>query len=130
MINFDNEPNNYDVFGKGMMVITGQCPNSAYIGDFRKMLVQYNIKRIIMLTNMIEKGIVKCNDYTLTGSLTQISNNNSQSQNDSDGYKIIMFEIPKSEMINSVAGGFRKKNNTHINKNKPVSYTHLRAHET
>jgi protein tyrosine phosphatase len=125
MINFDNEPNNYDVFGKkDTMVITGQCPNSASIDDFRKMLVQYNIKRIIMLTNMIEDGKTKCNDYTddtddtETGLLQNTLNNNSQSQNDSDGYKIIMFRIPKSVMINSVAGGFRKKNNTHINKNK------------
>ena len=62
----------------------------------------------------------KCNDYTQTGLLTQKSNNNSQSQNDRDGYKIIMFEIPLDmpKMVNSVAGGFRKKNNTHINKNK------------
>jgi protein tyrosine phosphatase len=128
-INNDDKTNiNNDVFGNGMMVITAECPKPKEpdskgpdsINNFRKMLVQYDIKRIIMLTNMIEDKKLKCNDYTLTGSLTQTSNNNSQSQNNGNGYEIIMFQIPLDmpKMVNSVAGGYRKKNNSHINKNK------------
>jgi len=117
--NYDDEANN-DVFGNGMMVITAECPTDNSINNFRQMLLQYNIKRIIMLTNMIENGKLKCNDYTQTGLLTQKSNNNSQSQNYGNGYEIIMFQIPLDmpKMVNSVAGGYRKKNNSHINKNK------------
>ena len=34
------------------------------IDSFKHMLVQKNVKRIIMLTGMIEGGSIKCSDYT------------------------------------------------------------------
>ena len=50
--------------GSGVKIIATQCPMANTIDSFKHMLVQKNVKRIIMLTGMIEGGSIKCSDYT------------------------------------------------------------------
>ena len=46
-------------------VIAAECPkNDVSIIQFKRMLKQKDVKRIIMLTGLIEDGRIKCNDYT------------------------------------------------------------------
>ena len=54
---------NADFNGK---VIAGQCPKPDPLSrnSFMRMLRQEDIGRIIMVTNMVEQGKPKCNDYT------------------------------------------------------------------
>ena len=48
-------------------IIAAQCPTKETIPDFYKMLDKYKIRRIIMVTGLVEKkngkNIEKCNDY-------------------------------------------------------------------
>ena len=43
--------------------ILSQCPIPYTIQDFRNMIRLNNIRRIIMVTELVESGRVKCNDY-------------------------------------------------------------------
>jgi protein tyrosine phosphatase len=43
--------------------ILGQCPNAYGLQDFRDMVRQYEVRRIVMVTGLIEGGKTKCNDY-------------------------------------------------------------------
>jgi protein tyrosine phosphatase len=49
-------------------VIATQCPTPTSKPNFLRMLSKFelNIKRIIMVTNLVEKGAIKCDDYTET----------------------------------------------------------------
>ena len=49
--------------GKEIKIIAAQCPIPATIEDFYEMLRTYNIKRIIMVTGLVENGRLKCEDY-------------------------------------------------------------------
>jgi protein tyrosine phosphatase len=60
MLPFDGEPN---------IIIATQCPKSNTFYDFAEMLYNYDIRRVIMLTGLIEAGKPKCNDYTKSNSL-------------------------------------------------------------
>ena len=59
------EPN---AFGVDRNVITAQCPTDSTKDDFVNMLFHYKVKRIVMVTNLVEKSVDKCYDYT--GQLT------------------------------------------------------------
>jgi len=50
--------------GSGVKIIATQCPTTNTIESFKHMLVQEEVKRIIMLTGMIEGGRDKCSNYT------------------------------------------------------------------
>ena len=65
-----NKFTNY--FGTDLDVIATQCPTKNTINDFKRMLLQENVKRIVMVTHLLEKGREKCNDYT--GDLSTRSN--------------------------------------------------------
>ena len=43
--------------------ILSQCPINDTILDFQNMIRLHNIRRIIMVTGLVEKGIIKCDDY-------------------------------------------------------------------
>ncbi|KAH9494753.1 hypothetical protein Btru_017793, partial [Bulinus truncatus] len=43
--------------------IAAQGPNNLVINDFVRMLWEQNIKKVVMLTNLIEEGKVKCEKY-------------------------------------------------------------------
>jgi protein tyrosine phosphatase len=62
-----------NAFGEGCDVITAQCPIQNTIRDFISMINSYNVKRIIMVTNLVEKGVLKCDDYT--GDLNSLTHN-------------------------------------------------------
>ena len=49
--------------GKTIKIIAAQCPIPETIKDFYEMLRTYNIKRIIMVTGLVEDGKLKCEDY-------------------------------------------------------------------
>jgi len=66
-----NKFTNY--FDANLDVIATQCPTANTINDFKRMLLQENVKRIVMVTNLVERGLAKCNDYT--GDLSKRSNN-------------------------------------------------------
>jgi len=51
------------IFSNNIKIIASQGPTEISQSDFYEMLVQYNIKRIIMLTQIKEKGKDKCFDY-------------------------------------------------------------------
>ena len=54
----------FNINGKEIKIIAAQCPKPATIKDFYEMLRKYNIKRIIMVTGLVENGgILKCEDY-------------------------------------------------------------------
>lgn len=48
----------------GNNVITSQCPTNNTIDDFTKMISEYDIKRIVMVTNLVESERSKCENYT------------------------------------------------------------------
>jgi len=62
-----------DAFGKGRNVITAQCPTESTKDDFINMLNNEKVKRIVMVTNLVEKSVDKCYDYT--GQLTNDTTN-------------------------------------------------------
>lgn len=62
-----------DAFGVDRNVITAQCPTDSTKPDFINMLYHYKVKRIVMVTNLLEKSVNKCSDYT--GKLLKDSTN-------------------------------------------------------
>ena len=52
-------------------VIATQCPNPKTIDDFKRMLKEQNVKNIIMVTGLVEKGKNKCSDYA-NGGLSEL----------------------------------------------------------
>ena len=48
-------------------VFASECPNEKTKNRFLQLLKDYKIGRIIMLTNLMENGKEKCNDYTTAG---------------------------------------------------------------
>ena len=55
------------VNGHEIKIIAAQCPIQSTIKDFYQMLEDKKIKRIIMVTNFIEKGMAKCDNYFGSG---------------------------------------------------------------
>ena len=53
-------------------IIAAQCPTKETIPDFYKMLDKYKIRRIIMVTGLVEKGKKKCDDYFNSSELEPI----------------------------------------------------------
>ncbi|XP_067678550.1 receptor-type tyrosine-protein phosphatase kappa-like [Haliotis asinina] len=47
--------------------IVTQGPKRTTIGDFWRMIFEKEITRVVMLTNHVEKGVVKCDSYWLDG---------------------------------------------------------------
>jgi protein tyrosine phosphatase len=56
-------------------VIAAQCPIPSTFSDFKDMVKQENVKRIIMVTNFVEGGKPKCDQYINLVDRNVMSNN-------------------------------------------------------
>jgi protein tyrosine phosphatase len=83
-------------------IIATQGPLDNTVTDFLQMLDKHNIKRIIMLTRLIEGGKLKCDDYTIYNNTT-LSHLTELSTKNFDGFfgNIGIYEIPSTIDINS-----------------------------
>jgi len=107
----------------GLNVITAQCPIANTIKDFIRMLNNStdndNIKRIVMVTNLVEEGKLKCNDYT--GDLYKIAK-----PTDGSSFSIVKYKkiLPdKLEMVDHIE---RHNEETSSNRNSPLHFENIR----
>jgi protein tyrosine phosphatase len=119
-----------NVFGNGSIIITAQCPIPGTIHDFLQMLKQYEVKRVIMLTGLIENNIMKCDNYL--GNVV----NRQPILRDGNGTVITKFSINNDNTINKVrqtpdlspAAAVGGRRLTRKSRNKSHQKTHKSKH--